>query len=78
MTVIMANQLRSKYLPIRIINASLGFIYSTTDETLLEFFAVFIALIITVAAAVASIFIAVPTIVWSALKFIDATASRSE
>ena len=45
---------------------------------LLEFFAVFIALIITVAAAVASIFIAVPTIVWSALKFIDATASRSE
>ena len=78
MTVIMANQLRSKYLPIRIINASLGFIYSITDETLLEFFAVFIALIITVAAAVASIFIAVPTIVWSALKFIDATASRSE
>ena len=40
--------------------------------------AVFMAFTATVAAAVASIFIAVPVMVWSALKLMAATASNSE
>ena len=42
------------------------------------FSAVFIALTITVAAATPSILSAVPTMVWSALKFMQATASSVE
>ncbi len=40
--------------------------------------AVFIAFTATVAAAVASMFMAVPVMVWSALKLMAATASKSE
>ena len=47
-------------------------------ETLSGLIDVFIALTNTVAAAVASRFIAVPTSVWSALKLMQATPSRQE
>ena len=52
--------------------------YWMVEEGLLGFSAVLIALTMTVAAAVPSRFIAVPTSVWSALKSMAATASSSE
>ena len=48
------------------------------EETFDTSSAMLMALTMTVAAAVPSRFIAVPTSVWSALKLIAATASRSE
>ena len=48
------------------------------DATLFGFSAILMAFTNTVAAAVASMFMAVPTRVWSALKLMAATARRSE
>ena len=48
------------------------------EDTLSESAAVFMALTNTVAAAVPSRFMAVPTRVWSALKLMAATASSRE
>ncbi len=59
-------------------NACLGLMYSTTEETLSGFVLVLIDLTITVAAAVPRMLSAVPTIVWSALKLMQATPSREE
>ena len=52
--------------------------YSISEEWLSGFAAVFMAFTSTVAPAVASRFMAVPTSVWSALKWIAATPSRHE
>ena len=52
--------------------------YCTVEETLSGFSAMLMDLTITVASAAASMFIAVPTSVWSALKLIPAMPRREE
>ena len=71
------NQLNSKP-PMLTRKAFFCSIYWMVAETLPESAAVFMALTNTVAAAVASRFMAVPTRVWSALKLMAATASSRE
>ena len=76
-TAMTMNQLNSNP-PIYLRKAFFGWMYWIELETLSGLIAVFIALTNTVAAAVASRFIAVPISVWSALKLMQATASRQE
>ena len=76
-TAISMNQLNSNP-PMYFRNAFLGAMYWIDVETLSGLIDVFIALTNTVAAAVARRFIAVPMSVWSALKLMQATASRQE
>ena len=59
-------------------NFFFGSMYWMIELTSLGFLAVLIALTITVAAAVPSMFRAVPTIVWSALKLMAASARSDE
>ena len=70
------NQLNS--VPGEMTNAFLASTYMISEDTLEESAAVLMALTMTVAAAVPSMFRAVPTMVWSALKLMAATASREE
>ena len=65
-SVMSMNQLNWKG-PMFVTNIFLGSMYWTAELTSSGFAAVLIALTITVAAAVPSMFRAVPTIVWSAL-----------
>ena len=76
-TVITTNQLNEKP-AISNPNASFCFPYLNAEDTFEASAAELIALTITVAPAVASMFIAVPTSVWSALKLIAATAKSNE
>ena len=71
------NQLNSNE-PMGARSAFFALPYCTMDETSSGLAAVLMALTMTVAAAVPSRFIAVPTSVWSALKLMLATASRQE
>ena len=77
MRVTSVNQLNSK-LPMAVENAFLAPAYCTMEETSSGLAAVLMAFTITVAPAMPSIFSAVPTMVWSALKLMQATASRLE
>ena len=75
--VMSMNQLNSNE-PMLTRNACFAPPYWMMEETSSGLEAVLIALTITVAAAVPSIFSAVPTMVWSALKLMQATASSAE
>ena len=76
-TVMSMNQLNSND-PKYTTNFFFGSMYWIMELTSFGFAAVLIALTMTVAAAVPSMLRAVPTIVWSALKLIAATASSDE
>ena len=71
------NQLNSKE-PMFTRNAFLAPAYWMVEDTSSGLAAVLMALTMTVAPAVPSMFRAVPTMVWSALKLMQATASRLE
>ena len=71
------NQLNSN-LPMLTMNAVFGVAYWMAEETSSGLAAVLMALTMTVAPAVPSRFIAVPTRVWSALKLMLATPSSVE
>ena len=71
------NQLNSKE-PMLTVNAFLAPANWMMEDTSSGLEAVLMALTITVAPAVPSMFRAVPTMVWSALKLMQATASRLE
>ena len=71
------NQLNSKP-AIFTRNFFLASTYWISEETLLGSAAVLMAFTSTVAAATPSMFSAVPTMVWSALKLMQATPSRAE
>ena len=71
------NQLNSKE-PRFTVNAFFGAAYWMMEDTSSGLAAVLMALTMTVAPAVPSRFSAVPTSVWSALKLIQATASKQE
>ena len=71
------NQLNSKP-PQRAIKAFFCSTYWMAEDTSSGLAAVLMALTITVAPAVPSRFRAVPTMVWSALKLMQATASSAE
>ena len=71
------NQLNSKP-PMFTRKAFFALMYWMVEDTLSGLSAVLMALTMTVAAAVPSMFMAVPTMVWSALKLIAATARSRE
>ena len=64
--------------PMLTVKAFLALTYCTMEDTSSGLLAVLMALTMTVAPAVPSRFRAVPTRVWSALKLMQATASRQE
>ena len=70
------NQLNS--VPSTMMKLFFGPMYMISEEVLEESAAVLMAFTMTVAAAVPSRFMAVPTRVWSALKLMAATASSRE
>ena len=71
------NQLNSNE-PMFTRNAFFGSTYWMVEETSLGLAAVLMALTMTVAAAVPRMFMAVPTMVWSALQVMAETASSTE
>ena len=77
MTAMTMNQLNWKE-PMLTMKAFFWLTYWMVEDTSSGLAAVLMALTMTVAAAVPSMFRAVPTMVWSALKLMAATASREE